>query len=348
MYADVGNATLPEHLSANYDKNATSFRHFGAIPFDMFSWASAYSPRTRTTYFALAAVPDTCGDEKDCNHGYFFGELNQVQCQLAFTARDFRIDVDNARRTISVAPKGEIDWPTYADSLLEELAAEHNYISALDSAFGGSQLGHAIRSNVDILRAYRNQTTSNETTLLNAVEVFIADIMDNTLLTYSQSRYYGRKEQGVVTADVVRNVVVYGEAKFIYVAFALNLVVLVICVTEAVRTRFWNGLCNLDILDVASVAVSASFGGTRLAAHVQTKGLSEVLMPQKKVSAREVTGAVEVRLRNVDGTMCAIEPADEKFVEHLGTVEMNARGASEEGGVGKEGKYVVVSSSEIR
>ncbi|PVH98201.1 hypothetical protein DM02DRAFT_682685 [Periconia macrospinosa] len=271
--------------------------------------------------------------------GYGFGELHQVQCRLGFTAREFRVEVDNTGRTISVFPQKHIDWPSYANALLTELAAEHSYMSALDSAFGGSQLGHAIRSNIDILHAYRNQTTFNETTMLNAIEDFIADVMDNSLLSFSQSRYFGRKEQRIVEADVVRNVVVYGEKRFIYATIVLHFVVLSICVIEAVRTRFWNGLRNLDLLDMASVAVAASLGGTKLAAHVQNLGMGEVLMSRKRGAATDITGAVTVRLRGMDGAMCAIEPADQIL---MGNVD-----ASEHGGMGKGRKYMAVSGFEM-
>ncbi|KAF2800467.1 hypothetical protein K505DRAFT_1523 [Melanomma pulvis-pyrius CBS 109.77] len=291
VYNAIGNGTLPEGLSANIGKFGLESTHFGYLALDLFSWASAYNNHS-TSYFALAAVPDDCTDGNwTLCAGYGFAQLHHTQCRLDFAAKSFDLEVDNVARTIAVTPKETIEWPPYADVLLEQLSAEHSYISYNDGAFGGSELGKAIRSNIDILRAYRNESTVNTDIMLQGVEDFIADLMDNSLLSFSQSRYFGeRKERRSVDAELARHVVVYGEAKFIYAAGVLNLTILLVCFGEAARMRGWKRLSGLDLLDMASVAVGASFGGSKLAAHVQTLG-----------ARRDATGKVKVRLRGIVG-----------------------------------------------
>jgi hypothetical protein len=103
--------------------------------------------------------------------------------------------------------------------------------------------------------------------------------------------------------------VVYGESKFIYTALVLNVLIIVICLAEDVRSRFWSRLPDLDLLDMASVAVGASLGGSKLAEYVQSTGTSSALLPGQRLAARDAAGDVKIRLRHTDGGMSAIEPA---------------------------------------
>ena len=307
VYETIGDGTLPEGLDANIGFFGSTSKHFGYLSDDVFAWASAHNNRS-TSWISLAAVPRNCTGENrtDCSV-YGFMQLHKTQCKLDFSAKMFELDVNNIARTITVTPKEDIAWPSYANALLTQFAFEHSYISFNDGAFGGSTLGKAIRSNIGILRASRNETNVTTDTMLQGVSDFIADLVDNTLLTFWQSRYFGENETSIVDAQLARNVVVYGDAKFIWAVMALNFLIVVLCCGEAVRTRSWKDLPPLDLLDVASVAVGASAGGLDLAAHVQSMGVTRVLY-----RSREVAGAVKVRLTNVDGVWCSIVPDDER------------------------------------
>jgi hypothetical protein len=305
-----GNQTLPEDLDMQIGKFPTSFPLVGYVPPDVFAWGSAYNNKS-TSYISLAAMPNNCvdGNWTQCQ-GYGFAQLHKTQCRIDFSAKSFDLEVDNVGRTIAVTPKETIPWPTYADSLLMMLAAEHSYISKNDGAFGGSVLGRAIRSNINLLRAFKNERNFTKETTLQGIESFVQDVMDNSLLAFSQSSYFGKeKEKMEIFATVARNVVVYGESKFIYAAVVLNVLIIVICLTEAVRSRFWSRLPDLDLLDMASVAVGASLGGSKLAEYVQSTGPNSALLPGQRLAARDAAGDVKIRLRHTDGGMSAIEPA---------------------------------------
>jgi hypothetical protein len=302
VFTTHGNHTLPEGLSIE------PCRQSARISADVFAWGSVYNNRS-TSWFSLAAVPDIClggetGGGGGCEYG--FRQLHQTQCQLNFTARKFDVKVDNTGRTISVSPGPSIEWPSDADALLNELSSSYNDISCSAGTSGGSLLGTAIHSNINILRALRNDTSFNEETMLHSVEHFIADLTDNHLMSFVQARYFSSpEERRSVNADITKYAVVYGEAKFIYAAFVLNLSIIIICAIEALRTQFWKYISNLDFLDTASVAVGASLGGTELASHVQ--------MLSMRPEARDVSGAVKVRVRDVNGPTSAIELANNHY-----------------------------------
>jgi hypothetical protein len=313
MWDAIGNATLPEGLDMEVGKFGLEFLVVGYLDHDLLTWASAYN-NASTSYISLAACPNDCGEGNWTACGtYGFAQLHKTQCRIDFSAKNFELEVNNVARTIAVTPGETVDWPNYADTVLTQLAAEHTYISYNDGAFGGSTLGKAIRSNVDLLRAYRNETNATTDTMLAGVESFVADLVDNSLLSFSQSRYFGDgKEQKNITANLARNVAVYGEAKFIYAAVVLNALIVVIYVVEAVRSRFWARLTDLDLLDMASVAVGASLGGMKLAAHVQTLGMTSALLPGQRLAARDDAGEVKIRVTHTDGFMSKIEPADQR------------------------------------
>jgi hypothetical protein len=292
IYQTTGDRTLPEGFSIS------TTTYFDYLDEDVFSWASVYNNHS-TSWFAFAAMPDGCteGNWTSC-HGYGFAQLQKTQCRLGFTAKSFELSVDNVARTITVTPQNSLAWPAYADVLLETLAAEHSSISQTDGSFGGSTLGKAIVSNINILSAYRNETIVTKDTRLQAVEAFIADLMDNYLMSFSQSRYFlNPNERQTVDTMVAREVIVYGEKKYIYATLVLNLLVLLVCLGEAVSSRFWVNVNRLGLLDIASVAIEASRGETQLAASVQA-------LPVKQDS-----GVVAVRLRRMSGGLNAIEHA---------------------------------------
>ena len=345
-WADPTDGVLPEGLDIARGGGAT---HVVRLAMDAFSWGTAFNPRSRTTWFALTAANSTlCDNVKPGDKcGYGFPELNQTQCRIQFTPKEFQVSVDTVLRSITVNAGKTVEWPTYADDLLAELAVEHNIIAFTDGSLGGSQLGHALRSNVAVARATLNETTFSKETMLHAVQEFIANIMDNSYMSFMQAQYFGHKAKGQVNAEVSRNVAVYGKAKFVYAAVLLNFLIFGMCIAEAIRTRFWKDISAIDLLDTASIAVGASYGGTKLAAHMQAKGMNASRFPGPRPSVRGINGAVKLRLRNFDGSICALEPAG----SHGGVEEDSIPLTSFSTGPSQVGRheraYVKLSTTEV-
>ncbi|KAF2002965.1 hypothetical protein P154DRAFT_561474 [Amniculicola lignicola CBS 123094] len=295
-----GRFAMPDGQNSSF-----TFSQYGRLGQDFFSWGERFSNRTQ--YLALAAVPvtvkqNTCSPKDNppqCGYGYAI--LDKISCRMNFTANSMKVGVDAVARTISVEPKHEAEWPSYADDMLYEVSREMGWISANDGTFGGSGLGSAIKSNIKILASNLNQTYgSDNSTTLRAVESFVADMFDNSLQAFYLTYYYRPKDRKGVVAEVSRAVVVYGEARFIYAAVVLNLVVLIVFAWEAIRTNFWKDIANIDLLDIVSVSTATSYGGNKLASHVSSLGV--------KRSVSVSAGTVKVRLRKINKTMSAIEP----------------------------------------
>jgi hypothetical protein len=308
IYQSDGNGTLPEGLSVNYG-SLIGATYVGYSPADIFAWASAYN-NASVSYFALAAVADGCEEPTTASCLYRFGKLHRTQCQLQFVAQDFQVKVNNVNRTLTVTPQENITWPSYADALLSQLASEHNYMSLNDGQFGGSGLGHGILNNVNIVRAYANESSFSSESMLRGTEAFIADIMDNTLMLFAQSRLFTSKSQISVPAVAAQEVVVYGTRRFIYATVGLNALIVTICIAQAIYTRFWNQLSKLDPFDTASIAVGASCGGKRLASHAPINNTTRSLFTRSTIMGSKLGGNVKVKLREVDEAICAIELAD--------------------------------------
>ncbi|CAI4219624.1 unnamed protein product [Parascedosporium putredinis] len=194
--------TLPEGRSAlsgptfggNWIKSAP-------LAGDIMTWGNAYE--NRTTWFSLAAAG--CADVGSNCDLYGFAEFDKAQCLLSFEGAELEVGVNVTSRMITVTPVAKADWPSYGDDLLEELAAEHNYISYNDGTWSGSQMGHALRSNLDSFEVLRRQLTNEakgETTMLRSLEDFFGDLMDNSLIAYAQSKYLAEHSEQVVQATV--------------------------------------------------------------------------------------------------------------------------------------------------
>lgn len=346
LYETSGSGTLPEGLNANYGRFGVSARQLAFQGTDVFAWASAHN-NLSTSYFALAADVSACKDSNASSCGHGFAQLHGLQCRLNFEARNFSVYVNNLHRTISATPKEQLDWPPYANDLLWEIAGEHSYISYNDGAFAGSMLGHAIRSNIDILSASHGEKLVSSETMLKGVEDFIADLMDNTLMSSSQSSFFSGGE-GIhsVPANVARRAVVYGEAKFIYATFCVHLLIVGVCMIEAVRTRFWYQLSTLDLLDTASIAVGASYGGTTIAAHVKKMETARPLLLGSIPSTGQFSGDLRVKLKEAHGVVPALVSADTTSGIILEDTVESRSPSRTRGRAGVKHKYLPLSSSE--
>ena len=59
--------------------------------------------------------------------------------------------------------------------------------------------------------------------------------------------------------------IVFGKPVYIYLIITTNLIIFLIFFVEALRTRGWRDLTTFNYMDVKTVIVGASMGGTGIA-----------------------------------------------------------------------------------
>ncbi len=158
-----------------------------------------------------------------------------------------------------MTPEAEIPWPAYANAVIDKATNWLWVFSYVDSSFGGSYLGRTLRLNVNQLQ---NSTGDfSDAMTLRGVSDYLISCVDNVLVALSSARLVASNATSPVQARVAVAAVTLGETKYICGILALNMVVCLVYVAEALRTRFWRDMPRLELMDLTSVVIAAWKGG---------------------------------------------------------------------------------------
>lgn len=230
--------------------------YVGYSPMDIFSWGAMYTNKTRRSYVSLTTAATASQD------AWSFNEFKNIQCQIDFQARNYSILVNYTNSIISVTPGAEIQWPNYADEVIDKVTNWLWVFSYVDSSFGGSYLGRSLRLNVNQLQKATGDSSS--TTTLGAVSDYLTSCVDDVLIALSSARLVAANATRPVEASIALQVVTLGETRYIGGILALNMFVCLLYAVEGLRTRFWRDMPPLDLMDLTSVVVAAWKGGVGL------------------------------------------------------------------------------------
>ncbi|KAK0649235.1 hypothetical protein B0T16DRAFT_389320 [Cercophora newfieldiana] len=322
----ITRGTLPEGRDASLGTSEffnTDYSNSAFLSNDVMSWGSDYQNSSSTTWISIA----TGYNKTDVRDLYSFAEFDKTQCLLSFQAAEFQVAVDVSTKTMVVSPTAaKVAWPSHADVVLTELSTEHNYISYNNGNNAGSQLGHALRSNLNSLRALSGVPGSDrdDDSLLRSLEDFFADLMDNSLIAYNEAMLIGQNSRQTVEAIVSRHAVRFGSPTFVYAAFAINVIFLGVFIFEAWRTHWWHDISGLDLNSIASVVVGASAGGSTLSSFV---GKTENVTSESQDGWEMQNAAVDIRrarlrVKRVEPGQLALVLADGDVSEEIALINV--------------------------
>ena len=149
----------------------------------------------------------------------------------------------------------------------------------------------------------------NETAIFSAVEDSFNAMLDDIIGGFGAAQLYWEAEMEsqidtttTIPLDSQYSAIRLGQDGYISATLAINLVILVIAIEEAIRTRNWKGLPLLDYLNLTSMVVASSAGGTEVAEACTQKHKQGKVWQGK--SGSEEAGEVRVRLMRSgeDGT----------------------------------------------
>ncbi|KAL1632893.1 hypothetical protein SLS58_011286 [Diplodia intermedia] len=237
----------------------------------------------------------TLANKTHDNYG-FFG-FNATQCEIDWKFREFLLDVDAVKKTISVTTSNETDWPDYGDAFLANLTSKLAAFTYNDGSFGGSMLGRAMRMNTDNLNWTMHQTGSEtematEDILLRSLEDFITYAFDSSIIAMASSLAVLTNATIPVNATVSVQAIVYGSAGYVYSIFAINAVICLVYAAEALRTRGWGLISPVDFLDMATLVVAASRGGSGIA-----ESFEQAVKGDTEGKGRRAIGTLKVQPR---------------------------------------------------
>ena len=141
----------------------------------------------------------------------------------------------------------------------------------------------------------------NDTAIFSAVQDSFNAMLDDILGGFGAAQLYwegaidpASNTTTILPLDSQYSAIRLGEDGYIFATLAINLIILVIAMEEAIRTRNWKGLPLLDYLNLSSMIVASSAGGTGVAEACTQKHKKGEIWKGK--SGSKEAGEVRVRL----------------------------------------------------
>lgn len=202
--------------------------------------------------------------------GFYYKFLDQAQCEVDFEPTRFNVTVNHLGKNITVEPTNDTGVPDIDPSrwlkgvLLRQFELIANdetnlYVSTVGSAFNTSITGHRL-----LLEMNGTTSVSEKDINLQGIENAVTSMVDDMLVAYASAQLMVGDFKDDVEGTVRVTAVAIGEKRFTIAAFALNMVVALIFLLEAFRTRGWKDLPEFDPSDIRHVMIAASEGGGSL------------------------------------------------------------------------------------
>jgi len=202
-----------------------------------------------------------------------------MQCSVDFQPTNFTVTVNLNDSTIDVAPRNSTTHFERTGTLKKVIMANLDLISRMSSNIGISSLGAALGNNANVLNASYPNMTPNETYRRGA-ENMIGALIDDLLV--------GEATKQMIVNGSIRAVPVYkqfdavrlGSPRFIYISMATNILLVLIVLVEAFRTKAWHNLPTFNITNLQSVIAAALLSPSSRHSHredVSNHGLKPTL-----------------------------------------------------------------------
>ena len=284
------------------------------------------------TIVFVAAVKDSSDYAYGFINGASYSNFTNIQCIATFTPSVFKVFVDVVHSNITVKPAPEISATDIEPTgqIKNNSFDQIQYISRAVTTIYASFIGQSFLSNVENVQARRNNTYVTLSDVEIGVSEALVSLIDNSLSIYGAAQIILAADTANVTATVYLKVIKLGEPAYVYVSFAINFLIGLVVIAEAFRTRFWNGLPLFNSLDLKSVILGASAGGTAMSDAVDVRtdsaadrkaGAIRVVVGRRKELAAITLGHGEVRERGNEDDQGEDEAKDAPIVPGVAAPE---------------------------
>lgn len=185
--------------------------------------------------------------------------LNNTQCTLDFQPKLFNVSVNIADRNITVTPMQNVAEFDLSYNITHSVARQFTIISSAQTNLYMSLVGDSFNSSI---AAYRESisnwtaTPSDNDVSLTGIENAIVAMADDIVVCYKSAQLMIAKDVETQTVLVQRRAITLGKKTFIYLLSALNGLIVVATIIEAIRTKLWRRLPHFDYLDTRDLVFS--------------------------------------------------------------------------------------------
>ena len=197
--------------------------------------------------------------------------LNNIQCGISMIPSLFSVAVNVSERAIQtdllssesqqdIEPTGFI-----ADSASSILGV----MTVVDTAVYTSNMGTMLNRNIQNVKQQENLTFLTEEVILRGVAETLEALIDDYLIAVGSAQLLIANDTLPVFPQVVSNALDVGQKPYVLTTFFINIVIVILYISEAIRTRLWDRLPKFDYVDVKAVVVASSLGGGEIGERVQ-------------------------------------------------------------------------------
>jgi hypothetical protein len=199
--------------------------------------------------------------------GKSYQNLNSTRCTLDYVPTKFKVTAGLQERNITVTPVAELpSIPYQAFSAEANLTAvvtrQLEIISNAQTNLYISLVGSSLNASIsDCITAHNSASdlpVSLRDTTLPGLSNALAAMIDDMLVAYGSAQLMIAKQYTPVPAMFKSTAMRIGQNSYIYATLAINCVVLILWISESVRTRGWTQVVVLEYSDPAALIVATS------------------------------------------------------------------------------------------
>lgn len=236
---DSGNVSIPP-----FDVASLVFNGVNSHPFGYFVW-TAFSDKG-VYYIATSSQP------KSWSHS-----PNNILCTIEFAPMTFRTNISTVDQFITVTPLERIDDFNQTGNITDAINLELDLLSrASSSSLTFASLYYAIKNNWQAAKVV--YSASNDTAWELSLQDTIIEVVDD-LLTWRGILAVSRGGGQSVPQSVQRHfaAIKIGQTEYHTAQLVINIVLCMIYLYEANRTRYWKHLPDFDFLDTKALTLAA-------------------------------------------------------------------------------------------
>lgn len=246
--------------------------------------------------------------------GSNYAALNRTQCTFEFVPTIFIVHVNATARNITVTPIMDMN-PTDldADGNLQFTATRQLALISNDQTnFYQSLVGNSFLSNIgnyNISKSNISSTLTEASSTLEGLQDSLTAMMDDILIGYASAQLMVGSQSAPTLCAISIQGTGFGTSSQALGVVVWNVILIIMFLEEAIRTRGWRGMHGWDYGDLRSVIVSSSRGGRRIADHMAEQELPAEKKWQSWGIVRAFTGH-KTRFNSVHGkTLVGLDKA---------------------------------------
>jgi hypothetical protein len=222
-----------------------------------------------TTYVTMAASSAATNES-------IYAALHHIQCHIVYEPWEMLVAVNASSKTINVTAPAEGSAATFPNlrQWTSFVSGMFNLICWVQvTTYLTSVLGDAFVSNIDAVAMHQN--VSANATNLYGVTTALESMFDDILHAVSAAQLMVSDATQPTDARVQSNGFVFGSPAYIYAVTAIDVLVTLTFLVEAIRTRWWKDAPRFDFMDIKAVILGASAPDNGIAEKTSEVGKDE-------------------------------------------------------------------------